>query len=205
MLATHDLEIRGAGELLGESQSGEMTEVGLSMYLDLLEQAVRALKEGRTPQLDQPLAATTEVELRVPALLPVDYIADVPLRLTLYKRIAAANDTATLDELTAELIDRFGELPPSAENLLAIARLKLAARKLGIRRLDLGLQGGYVLFEADASVDPARLVKLLQSPGREYRLEGPVKLRISRQLEQSSSRFEFARGLLEYLGAKAAG
>ncbi|HPF25384.1 MAG TPA: transcription-repair coupling factor [Steroidobacteraceae bacterium] len=204
VLATHDLEIRGAGELLGESQSGEMTEVGLSMYLDLLDQAVRALKEGRTPRLDQPLSATTEVELRVPALLPVDYIADVPLRLTLYKRIAAATDSATLDELTAELIDRFGELPPAAQNLLAIARLKLTARALGIRRLDLGLQGGYVLFEADAAVDPARLVKLLQSPGREYRLEGPVKLRISRQLERSSDRFEFARSLLEYLGAKAA-
>lgn len=174
------------------------------MYLDLLDQAVRALKEGRTPRLDQPLSATTEVELRVPALLPVDYIADVPLRLTLYKRIAAATDSATLDELTAELIDRFGELPPAAQNLLAIARLKLTARALGIRRLDLGLQGGYVLFEADAAVDPARLVKLLQSPGREYRLEGPVKLRISRQLERSSDRFEFARSLLEYLGAKAA-
>ncbi|MEZ5475391.1 MAG: transcription-repair coupling factor [Steroidobacteraceae bacterium] len=204
VLATHDLEIRGAGELLGESQSGEMTEIGLSMYLDLLDQAVTALKQGRTPQLDRPVAAVTEVELRLPVLLPEDYIHDVPLRLTLYKRIAAAGDQATLDELTAELIDRFGELPTAAQNLLSIARLKLGARKLGIRRLDLGPQGGYVHFEANAAVDPLKLVKLLQSPGREYKLDGPVKLRISRALATPSSRFEFAGGLLDYLGNPAA-
>ncbi len=201
VLATHDLEIRGAGELLGESQSGEMTEIGLSMYLDLLDQAVKALKEGRTPQLDKPLAAAAEVELRVPALLPEDYVHDVPLRLTLYKRIAAAADSATLDELTAELVDRFGELPLPTQHLIAIARLKLSARKLGIRRLDLGAQGGYLLFDANAAVDPTRLVKLLQSPGREYRLEGPVKLRISRKLDTEASRFEFTAGLLAYLAA----
>ena len=178
--------------------------LNMDRYLDLLDRAVKALKEGRTPQLDKPLAASTEVELRVAALLPEDYIHDVPLRLTLYKRIAAASDSATLDELTAELIDRFGELPPPTQHLLTIARLKQLARKIGIRRLDLGPQGGYVLFEADASVDPTRLVKLLQSPGREYRLEGPVKLRVNRSLEKEASRFEFTQGLLEYLGAKPA-
>ncbi len=114
VLATHDLEIRGAGELLGESQSGELTEVGLTMYLDMLERAVKALKEGREPELDRPLAATAEVELRLPALLPESYVADVPVRLALYKRLAAAPDNAGIDALTEEIVDRFGPLPPPA-------------------------------------------------------------------------------------------
>ena len=112
VLATHDLEIRGAGELLGEQQSGQMTEIGLAMYLDMLEQAVKALKEGREPVLDKPLAAATEVELRLPAFLPESYIGDVHVRLGLYKRIAAAETDEALDELTAEIYDRFGPLPP---------------------------------------------------------------------------------------------
>ena len=128
VLATHDLEIRGAGELLGEQQSGQMTEVGLALYLDMLEHAVKALKAGREPVLDQPLAAATEVELRLPAFLPESYVGDVHVRLSLYKRIAAAADDAELDDLTAELHDRFGPLPPPAHNLLRIAKLKLAAR-----------------------------------------------------------------------------
>src|SRR5690349_20298781 len=136
VLATHDLEIRGAGELLGEQQSGNMTEVGLSLYLDMLDRAVRALKSGREPALDQPLAAATEVELRLPAFLPEAYVADVHVRLSLYKRIAAAESDAALDELNAELYDRFGPLPPAAQSLIRIAKLKLMARALGVRRLD---------------------------------------------------------------------
>ena len=131
VLATHDLEIRGAGELLGEQQSGQMTEIGLALYLDMLEQAVHALKEGREPALDQPLAADTEVELRLPAFIPETYIGDVHVRLALYKRIAAAADEAALDELNAEIIDRFGPLPPSAQHLLRIARLKLVGARAG--------------------------------------------------------------------------
>jgi len=114
VLATHDLEIRGAGEFLGESQSGELTEIGLSMYLDMLERAVKALKEGREPDLNRPLAAATEVNLHLPALLPESYVGDVHMRLGLYKRIAAAADAIALDELQAELVDRFGELPAPA-------------------------------------------------------------------------------------------
>src|SRR5205823_2949329 len=136
VLATHDLEIRGAGELLGEQQSGQVTEIGLSLYLDMLEHAVRALKAGREPVLDQPLAAATEVELRLPAFLPEVYVGDVHMRLSLYKRIAAADSDAALDELSAEIHDRFGPLPPAAQSLLRIARLKLTARTLGVRRLD---------------------------------------------------------------------
>ncbi len=202
-LATHDLEIRGAGELLGESQSGQLTEVGLALYLDMLEHAVQALREGREPALDQPLAAATEVELHVPAFLPDSYVADVHVRLALYKRIAAAADAAALEDLTAELIDRFGPLPPASQHLLRIARLKLAARTLGVRRLDLGAQGGYVLFEQHNVVDPATLVRLLQRHPREYRLEGALRLRIARPLAQDAQRFEFAAELLQRLAERA--
>jgi transcription-repair coupling factor (superfamily II helicase) len=204
VLATHDLEIRGAGELLGESQSGELTEIGLTMYLDLLEQAVKALKEGREPALDRPLAATAEVELRLPSLLPESYVADVPVRLALYKRLAAAPDNAAIDELTEEIVDRFGPLPPPATNLLRVARLKLQARALGIRRLDLGPQGGYSLFEEQNQVDPRAVIRLVQHPDRDYRLEGALKLRISVESETDAERFEFAEKFLAGLKTQAA-
>jgi transcription-repair coupling factor (superfamily II helicase) len=200
VLATHDLEIRGAGELLGEQQSGQMTEVGLALYLDMLEQAVKALKEGREPALDRPLAADTEVELRLPAFIPDTYIADVHVRLSLYKRIAAAADEAALDDLTGEIIDRFGSLPPSAQHLLRIARLKLLARALGIRRLDLGPQGGYVLFEQENRVDPTAVVRMIQKNPREYRLEGALKLRVLVAIAADEARFKFAGELLKRLG-----
>ncbi|MBV8909310.1 MAG: transcription-repair coupling factor [Gammaproteobacteria bacterium] len=200
VLATHDLEIRGAGELLGEQQSGQMTEVGLSLYLDMLEHAVRALKNGEEPVLDQPLAAATEVELRLPAFLPEAYIGDVHVRLALYKRIAAADSEGALDDLMAELHDRFGPLPAAALNLLRIAKLKLGARALGVRRLDLGPQGGTVLFEERSTVDPATLVRMIHKDARQYRLDGPQKLRISRPLPAEGARFEFAAQLLRRLG-----
>ena len=199
VLATHDLEIRGAGELLGESQSGELTEIGLTMYLDLLEQAVKALKEGREPALDRPLAATAEVELRLPSLLPESYVADVPVRLAMYKRLAAAPDNAAIDMLTEEIVDRFGPLPPPATNLLRVARLKLTARAIGIRRLDLGPQGGYALFEEQNQVDPRAVIRLVQHPDRDYRLEGALKLRISVETDEGGERFEFAEKFLNEL------
>ncbi|HVY83203.1 MAG TPA: transcription-repair coupling factor [Steroidobacteraceae bacterium] len=199
VLATHDLEIRGAGELLGERQSGQMTEIGLALYLDLLDEAVKALKEGREPALDKPLAAETEVELRVPAFLPATYIGDVHVRLALYKRIAAAESANELDELNAEIIDRFSMPPPQAQALLRIARLKLTARALGIRRLDLGPQGGTVTFEERNRIDPAAVIRMLQKAPREYRLEGPLKLRITRPMEKDEQRFEFAADLMKRL------
>jgi transcription-repair coupling factor (superfamily II helicase) len=199
VLATHDLEIRGAGELLGEQQSGHMTEIGLALYLDMLEHAVAALKAGREPALDAPLAAATEVELRLPAFLPEAYVADVHVRLSLYKRLAAAPADAELDELGAEIHDRFGPPPPAAQNLVRIAHLRLAARRLGVRRLDLGPQGGSVLFEESNTVEPATLVRMIQQGARAYRLEGPLKLRIARALPTENERFEFAAELLRRL------
>jgi transcription-repair coupling factor (superfamily II helicase) len=199
VLATHDLEIRGAGELLGEQQSGQMTEIGLAMYLDLLERAVTALKEGREPALDRPLAAATEVELRLPAFLPEAFIADVHVRLGLYKRIAAAESAEALDDLTAEIHDRFGALPAPAQSLIRIAKLKLTARALGIRRLDLGPQGGSVTFEERNSIEPAAVIRLMQRSPREYRLEGPLRLRVTRPMPTEETRFDFGASLMRRL------
>jgi transcription-repair coupling factor (superfamily II helicase) len=205
VLATHDLEIRGAGELLGEQQSGQMTEIGLAMYLDMLEQAVKALREGRKPSIDKPLAAETEVELRLPAFLPEAYVADVHVRLGLYKRIAAAENDEALDGLNAEIYDRFGPLPPVAQSLLKLAKLKLASRAIGIRRLDLGPQGGTVTFEERNSLDPATVVRMIQMNARVYRLEGPLKLRVTRPMATEETRFEYAADLMRRLSGKPEG
>ena len=204
VLATHDLEIRGAGELLGEQQSGEMAEVGLTMYLDMLDRAVKALRAGRRVDLDAPLASQSEVELRMPSLLPEDYVGDVQVRLALYKRIAAAADEDALDGMLVELTDRFGEPPTPARNLLRTARLRLVARRLGLRRVDFGTHGGQLQFEPQNSIDPKKVVALLQSNPREYRLEGPLKLRVSHPLVDETERFEFVTALLQRLGGSAA-
>ena len=205
VLATHDLEIRGAGELLGEEQSGEMTEVGLTMYLDMLDRAVKAMKNGKKIDLEAPLASASEVELRVPALLPEDYVADVHVRLALYKRIAAAPDETALEELTAELVDRFGPLPAQTQNLLRTARIRLLTRQLGVRRLDFGAHGGYLLFETDNRIDPAAVIRLIQDRSREYKLEGPLKLRVSRDLDDELERFDFVTALLQRLTSNRLG
>ncbi len=202
VLATHDLEIRGAGEFLGEAQSGELSEVGLSMYLEMLQHAVQAMREGREPARERPLAAVSEIELHVPALLPQDYVPDVHLRLALYQRIAAA-DAAALQDMTAELVDRFGALPEPAGHLLRLAGLRLDARALGLRRLELGPAGGSVQFDQQNRVEPARVIAMVQRQPREFRLEGPLKLRVTRALPKSEQRFEYARQLLRQLGGAA--
>ena len=188
----------------GEGQSGEMNEVGLTMYLDMLDRAVKALKAGRKGVIDAPLAAQSEVEMRVPALLPDDYVGDVHVRLALYKQIASAPDEAGVDELVAELVDRFGELPEPAQNLLRSARLRIAARRLGVRRLDFGSHGGYLQFEAQNSIDPRAVIQLIQARHSPYRLEGPLKLRASVDLEDEAERFEFVADLLRRLAPTAA-
>jgi transcription-repair coupling factor (superfamily II helicase) len=199
MLATHDLEIRGAGEFLGERQSGELAEVGLTMYLDMLERAVHHLRaKGGAAAAEPPLAAVSEVELHVPALLPESYVPDMHLRLAMYQRIAAA-DSAGLRELGVELVDRFGPLSDAGSHLLQLAQLRLDARALGVRRLELGPEGGSVTFESSNRADPAAVLQLIQRQPREYRLDGPLKLRVQRDLETPVERFAFGRDLLQRL------
>jgi len=198
-LATHDLEIRGAGELLGEDQSGQMAEVGFSLYTELLERAVRSIKQGKLPDVDDADRHGAEVDLHVPALIPDDYLPDPHARLTLYKRISAARDGDALRELQVEMIDRFGLLPDAAKHLFATAELKLAATALGIRKLDLGGNGGRMQFVEKPSVDPMAVIRLIQGQPKHYRMDGPDKLRITLELPDAATRFNAARGLLAAL------
>ncbi|MGH8097745.1 transcription-repair coupling factor [Stenotrophomonas indicatrix] len=196
-LATHDLEIRGAGELLGEDQSGQMAEVGFSLYTELLERAVRSIKQGHLPDIDAGEEARgAEVELHVPALIPDDYLPDVHTRLTLYKRISSARDSDALRELQVEMIDRFGLLPDAAKNLFAIAELKLQASSLGIRKLDLGESGGRIVFESKPNIDPMAVIQLIQKQPNLYAMDGPDKLRVKHPLPLPEDRFNAARALL---------
>lgn len=198
-LATHDLEIRGAGELLGEEQSGQIHEVGFSMYLEMLQRAVEALRSGKELDLDQPLDFGVEVELGVAALLPEDYVPDVHLRLVLYKRIAGAADADALQALQIELIDRFGLLPPPAKTLFRIAAIRQRAARLGIRRIEANAAGGSLLFRGDTRVEPLTLIGLLQSNPRRYRLDGQDKLRFNLDLADPELRFATVHGLLDRL------
>lgn len=196
-LATHDLEIRGAGELLGDDQSGQMTSVGFSLYMELLESAVDALKAGREPSLEDLINSQTDVELRLPALLPDDFIPDVNTRLSLYKRIASAKTTAELDELKVELIDRFGLLPDASRYLLQIAALRQQAQALGIRRIEGNEKGGFIEFSEQNRVDPSHLIGLLQRDPGTYRLDGPTRLKFMKDLSDRPQRIEFIGSLLE--------
>ncbi|MCA6940413.1 transcription-repair coupling factor [Pectobacterium polaris] len=195
-LATHDLEIRGAGELLGDDQSGQMTSVGFSLYMELLESAVEALKAGREPSLEDLINSQTDVELRLPALLPDDFIPDVNTRLSLYKRIASAKTTTELDELKVELIDRFGLLPDASRYLLQIAALRQQAQALGIRRIEGNEKGGFIEFSEQNRVDPSHLIGLLQRDPGTYRLDGPTRLKFMKDLSDRPQRIEFIGSLL---------
>lgn len=201
-LATHDLEIRGAGELLGEDQSGQMAEVGFSLYTELLERAVRSIRQGKLPDVDSTDARGAEVELHIPALIPEDYLPDVHTRLTLYKRVSGARDSEELRELQVEMIDRFGLLPDPAKHLFAVAELKLIATHLGIRKLDLGDKGGRLQFVERPNVDPMSVIKLIQGQPKLYQMDGPDKLRIKLDLPDALARLAAAKGLLTLLDAK---
>ncbi len=199
-LATHDMEIRGAGELLGAEQSGQIAEVGFSLYTELLERAVRSIRDGHLPDLDAEADHGAEIELHIPALIPEDYQPDVHARLTLYKRIASARGVDALRELQVEMIDRFGLLPDPAKNLFVITELKLAATPLGIRKIDLGAGGGRVLFTAKPNIDPMSVIQMIQKQPKNYQLDGPDKLRIKIEMPDAASRIAAARGLLLMLG-----
>ncbi len=174
-LASHDLEIRGAGELLGDDQSGQIQEIGFNMYNDLLERAVKALKSGRLPDLDGRETRTT-VDLGMPALIPSDYLPDVHNRLIMYKRIASAKDADALRELRVEMIDRFGLIPDEVKNLFEATRLKQIAQDLGIVKLDVGEEGGRVLFNEKPNIDPVKIMQLVQKRPWEFSIKGQDKL-----------------------------
>jgi transcription-repair coupling factor (superfamily II helicase) len=201
-LATHDLEIRGAGELLGDTQSGQIQEIGFSLYTELLGRAVDSLRDGREPDLDRPLDTGVDINLHVPALLPDDYVPDVHLRLILYKRISGCDSPEDLRELQVELIDRFGLLPSAAKNLLRMASIKQRATTLGIEKIDAADAGGYIVFGEQSKVDPVELIDLVQNDGQTYKLQGSHRLQFRQDLSNLDTRFKSIEKLLEKLAVK---
>ena len=199
-LAMHDLEIRGAGEVLGESQSGDMQEVGFTLYADMLASAVRSLKEGREPDLSAPLSVVAEVNLHAPALLPVDYCPDVHERLVLYKRLANCDSLDELNLLQEELVDRFGLLPAQGRSLLESHRLRILGKPLGVTRIDATADAITIQFVKNPPIDPARIIQLIQS-GRGFRMSGPDKLRVEVQLATEAARVHRVRDIFEEIGA----
>ena len=198
-LAMHDLEIRGAGEVLGDNQSGNMMEIGFQLYSDMLAEAVRSLKAGREPDLLAPMQAATDINLHAPALLPSTYCGDVRARLSLYKRLAGAKTRDQVDTLAEEIVDRFGKLPPQAEALLAVHRLRVASQPWGVTRVDAGPEVINISFKPDAPVDPMAIIQLIQK-NRHIKLVGNEKLRIERALPDIQARVQMVRDLLRSLG-----
>jgi len=198
-LAMHDLEIRGAGEVLGDNQSGNMMEVGFQLYNDMLAEAVRSLKNGREPDLLAPLSAVTEINLHSPALLPDSYCGDVHIRLSLYKRLASASKAEQIDALLEEITDRFGKLPAQAQALFDVHRLRVLAKAYGVARIDAGEKVTTITFSPNAPVDPARIIELVQK-NRFVKLAGNDKLRIEVGAKSVPERVRLVRDMLRSLG-----
>jgi transcription-repair coupling factor (superfamily II helicase) len=199
-LAMHDLEIRGAGEVLGESQSGEVQEVGFGLYSEMLNLAVRALKSGRVPDLAAPLAAVTEINLHVPALLPDDYCGDVHERLTLYKRMANCTSLDALESMREELIDRFGRLPDATLALLETHRLRIVSAPLGVSRIDATADALVLQFVPQPPIPPERIIRLIQSR-RDAKLSGQDRLRFAVRTADLPARVARLREILKALAS----
>ena len=202
-LAMQDLEIRGAGEILGEGQSGEMVQVGFTLYTEMLKQAVRDLKKGRQPDLDAPLGVTTEIKLHSPALLPEGYCPDIHERLVLYKRLATCENEGQINSIHEELVDRFGLPEQPVKTLLDSHRLRLAAKTLGITAIDASTDALTLTFGKHTVVEPADIILLMQS-NKNYRMAGADKLRVSAVMEDVEARIKTVRAVLGKLGGKAA-
>ena len=198
-LATHDLEIRGAGEILGEEQSGQISEIGFTLYSELLQRAVESLKSNLPIDFDQPIMRASEIDFHVPALIPEAYIPDIHLRLIEYKRIASAANDDGLREIQVELIDRFGLLPEPLKHLFRITRIKLQTLRMGIEKIDVGEKQGKIVFNSQPSIEPMRIIELIQSEPQNYRFDGKQTLRINCQNGELEARFNLVENLLEHL------
>ncbi len=203
-LATHDLEIRGAGELLGENQSGQISEVGFTLYSELLERAVTALKQGKVPDPDAPLHSGIEIDLGIPALIPDDYVYDIHQRLMLYKRISSASNQATLDELRVELIDRFGLLPDYLKNLFSVTEIKLVAQDMGITSIEAIDTGIKIKFNEQPNINHVKLIELIQTQSKLYHFDGKQTLRILEVKEEIEQRVGQVHHVINVLGVQQA-
>ena len=200
-LATHDLEIRGAGELLGKGQSGHISTIGFSLYMELLERAVQSLREGKTPDIDLSAPLGAEVNLNIPALIPEDYVPDVHTRLMLYKRLAGAANDAELRELQVEMIDRFSLLSEPLKNLFRVTSLRLRATRLGINKIEAGAAGGTIEFGSNTKVEPLVIVQLVQQQADVYRLHGATQLKFAIPMFSAEDRVETVTELLDHLSS----
>ena len=198
-LASHDLEIRGAGELLGEEQSGQIQGIGFTLYMEMLEQAIEAIREGKTPNLDKPLQFGSEINLHIPALIPDDYLPDVHSRLVMYKRISSSKTDTDLRELQIEMIDRFGLLPEASKNLFRITALKHQADALKIDKIEAGAGSGKIDFATDTLINPMLLVNLVQKQPKRFKLAGANQLKFILPMPGPQERFEAVEQLLEML------
>jgi transcription-repair coupling factor (superfamily II helicase) len=198
-LATHDLEIRGAGEILGDEQSGQITEIGFTLYAELLERAVQSLKSNLPIQFETPLMRASEVDFHIPALIPETYIPDIHNRLIEYKRISAAKSDEALSELKIELVDRFGSLPDPLRHLMRITHIKLLTLELGIEKIDIGEQNGKIVFNPNPNIEPMKIIGLIQSSPEIYRFDGKQTLRIICQSDELERRFKQTEMLLKEL------
>lgn len=199
ILATEDLEIRGAGELLGEQQSGSMQAIGYSLYMELLAKASKAIQNGKTPNFDAPLTLTAEINLHLPALIPDDYLGDVHQRLLFYKRISNADTLEKLDNIRMEMIDRFGVLPPQLKYLFAVHHLRILAEQLGIQKIDVHAKGGSIDFLPDTPVQSISIIQLIQSQPQLYRMQGGQKLKLLQGLDDYNERIDALKTLLNRL------
>src|SRR6185436_5498109 len=198
-LAMHDLEIRGTGEVLGESQSGNMLEVGFQLYNEMLSEAVRSLKSGKEPDLLAPLSVATEINLHAPALLPNDYCGDVHLRLSFYKKLATAKNVDQIDRLLEEIVDRFGKLPPQGQTLVDVHRLRVLARPYGVVKVDAAPTVIHITFKQNPPIEPLAIIQLVQK-NRHIKLAGNDKLRVERSLPDPKDRAQMVRDVLKSLG-----
>ncbi|QPK64333.1 transcription-repair coupling factor [Methylomonas sp. LL1] len=203
MLSSHDMEIRGAGELLGDEQSGQIQEIGFTLYTELLERAVKALKSGKQPELDAPLETGPEVDLQIAALIPEDYLPDIHARLVLYKRIASTETEDDLRKLKIEMIDRFGLLPDQVRALFAITELKQQAAHLGIKKIEAYSTGGRIVFSSSPQIDTGELITMIQSQSRVYKFDGADKLRFTYTFKDMEDKVVFLEKLLLRLGPKS--
>ena len=198
-LAMHDLEIRGAGEVLGENQSGNMMEIGFQLYNEMLAEAVKSLKAGKEPDLLSPMHATTEINLHSPALLPNDYCGDVHLRLSFYKKLATAKTSEQIDNLLEEIVDRFGKLPPQAQTLIDVHRLRVLSQPYGVQKVDAAPGIINISFKPNPPIDPMAIIQMIQK-NRHIKLAGNEKLRIERELPDPNARAQMVRDVLRNLG-----
>jgi len=199
MLSSHDLEIRGAGELLGDEQSGQIQEIGFSLYTEMLDRAIASLKSGDEPELESPLFTGPEIELHFSSLIPDTYLPDVHTRLILYKRIANAQNVDELRDLKVEMIDRFGLLPEETKNLFAITEMKLQSAEMGIRKIEANQSGGRILFTDKPNINSNPIIKMIEDQPTIFKMDGPEQFRIVKPFKSKDEILQFFQELLASL------